>query len=542
MATLRRKLAELAKAAANLNSEATLRQYFIQALDEFVKEQKLFPASAGQVFQLEESIIRGRADAKIGGLAFEVKLPKPKGKGLEAAIKQDGGYIDEFKAKGVSIRGVAYDGERLALLDEDKGVVFKGPAIEGATLLASWLTLLAPAARTPQDLVDRFGSSSALSQQTIKVLYDLLNNFESKIPFIEEVFTIWKAVYGCAANINQETVKNLKRVAKDLDIKIGNKRDAESFVFVTETYLSIFLKLLVARVAIEQGLVPQKSVFEILCQPNDQEHIRYTQLVSFIPHLSNVFEEDPFEWFIDAANEDRDAERQVKNVIRCIVETVDNIKLRGMSQDFLRTFYQNFFDNGSRRALGEFYTNDQLVSETLDAVGYDGNADRFVIDFCCGSGSFIVEVLNRIKANNGKRPKTLLLRDIEKHIFGVDIHPLAVAMARVNFLIAVAPLLSANERLTVPIYWADSLVRLSVKEKSGSFLGEPIRISIPGMHTFRLPDPQKFEWEKLFSFLLKHVSRKQGKADFERTWKRFEQEFSPELVLPFEDSLRDFVK
>lgn len=315
-------------------------------------------------------------------------------------------------------------------------------------------------------------------------------------------------------------------------------------MFALETYLSILLKLLVARVAVEKELVAEKSVFALIGEPPGREHIRYAELASQIPHLTNVFEEDPFDWFIDAAREDRGAEIAVRDTLRCIAETIDNVRLVEMGQDFLRIFYQHFFDTASRRALGEFYTNDELVRETLDSVGYDGAADAPIMDLCCGSGNFLVEVLNRIKKKGKHRKPALLLDDIQKVVLGVDIHPLAVAMARVNFIIAVAPLLERGRELRVPIFWGDSLVRLFKKEKTRRFgaLGEVINISIPGMRPFYLPDPEQFDWGKLFDFAKQHVGTVRGRVEFERTWSRFEQDFSEDEVLPFENVLKDFIK
>jgi len=543
MSDLQEELAKLAGVAPSLKEEATLRQYFIGALDQFVRDANLFSVDAGPLFRLDERIIRGKPDSRLGALTFEVKLPKPRGEGLPAAVKQASGYIDEFALEFVKVRGVAYDGVSIVLLDEQKNIVFKGDAPEGASLLAAWLTLLAPEAKTPDDMVFRFGSASHLSRNTIKVLHALYERFSASIPFIQEVYTIWEAVYGCAANINRESVQALRQSARQLGIKIKGKSDAEKFVFALETYLSILLKLLVARVAVEKKLVTQESVFALIGDPPGREHIRYTELSSLIPHLANVFEEDPFDWFIDAAREDRTAKEAVSEVLRCVAETIDNVRLVEMGQDFLRIFYQHFFDTASRRALGEFYTNDELVKETLDAVGYDGDPEKRLMDFCCGSGNFLVEVLNRLKKKGKHRKPALLLSDIQKTVFGVDIHPLAVAMARVNFIIAVAPLLEPGTELQVPIFWGDSLAKLVKKGKSRrlSTFGEPVNISIPGMRPFDLPDPEKFSWEKLFSFAKDHIGTLRGRVEFSRVWKRFEQEFPREEVLPFENVLERFI-
>src|SRR5260370_498735 len=98
-------------------------------------------------------------------------------------------------------------------------------------------------------------------------MYDLFTKYSPRIPFIREVFTVWQALYGCAANINKDTVISLRKSARNLGIVIRGKTDAETFVFATETYLSILLKLLVARVAVERKLVGQDSVFALICEP-----------------------------------------------------------------------------------------------------------------------------------------------------------------------------------------------------------------------------------------------------------------------------------
>ena len=54
----------------------------------------------------------------------------------------------------------------------------------------------------------------------------------------DEVFTIWKAVHGCAANINKDSIQGLGRTGKGLGITIKAKKDAEKFVLALKTYLT----------------------------------------------------------------------------------------------------------------------------------------------------------------------------------------------------------------------------------------------------------------------------------------------------------------
>ncbi|MCS7264787.1 MAG: hypothetical protein NZ805_08150, partial [Armatimonadetes bacterium] len=99
-----------------------------------------------------------------------------------------------------------------------------------------------------------------------------------------------------------------------------------------------------------------------------------------------------------------------------------------------------------------------------------------------------------------------LLRLITDRIVGVDLHPFAVAMARVNYLLALGDLLSqktlqAIGQLRIPVYWADSLARLVVNEQNR--LGEDLTetVKIPALGEFTLPHHQKVDWERLFDAL-----------------------------------------
>lgn len=151
----------------------------------------------------------------------------------------------------------------------------------------------------------------------------------------------------------------------------------------------------------------------------------------------------------------------------------------GARRDFLRLVYQRFLDPVSRRTLGEFYTTEELVKETLDSVGYDGRLDRRVMDISCGSGTFLVEAISRAIATNPQVGAAELAQRITEGVIGVDIHPFAVAMARVNYLIAISSLLETSESVsvTVPVYWADSLaaVKKLVYEEKKLSMAELIR-------------------------------------------------------------------
>lgn len=80
-ASLRSTLRVLEREAASFGEEATLRQRFVAALDDFLRHSLLNQRGVQAV--LDQRIIRGKPDARVGGLLFEVKLPSPGGPGLK---------------------------------------------------------------------------------------------------------------------------------------------------------------------------------------------------------------------------------------------------------------------------------------------------------------------------------------------------------------------------------------------------------------------------------------------------------------------------
>ena len=112
----------------------------------------------------------------------------------------------------------------------------------------------------------------------------------------------------------------------------------------------------------------------------------------------------------------------------------------GESHDLLKVLYQNLIPQKLRHDLGEYYTPDWLASHVLDLVAYDGNPDTRVLDPGCGSGTFLVEAINRIRQwfshhryDCGFSEEGLIQR-ILNNVVGFDLNPLAVMASRVNYL------------------------------------------------------------------------------------------------------------
>ena len=126
--------------------------------------------------------------------------------------------------------------------------------------------------------------------------------------------------------------------------------------------------------------------------------------------------------------------------------------------DVLRALYSHFVGQGHRKAFGEYYTPDWLaemicleaidddyISVQVDAFRGGDGADALscVLDPTCGSGTFLYSAARRIlesaaleRSPMDSERKALFVASM---VCGVDMHPVAVEMARAN-VIRAAPM------------------------------------------------------------------------------------------------------
>ncbi|MBI4873427.1 MAG: N-6 DNA methylase, partial [Acidobacteria bacterium] len=113
----------------------------------------------------------------------------------------------------------------------------------------------------------------------------------------------------------------------------------------------------------------------------------------------------------------------------------------GACRDALKDLYQATFPRRERHALGEYYTPDWLAEHVLDELGY---TDQRVLDPACGSGTFLVAAINRVRRAHSHLSPGELLDRILTTVAGFDVHPLAVFTARANYRIAIRDLLPSE--------------------------------------------------------------------------------------------------
>lgn len=136
-----------------------------------------------------------------------------------------------------------------------------------------------------------------------------------------------------------------------------------------------------------------------------------------------------------------------KKLIGKIWERVELYDWRMRQGDVLRELYHDYVDADDRKLFGEFYTPDWLAAWMVEQIVDDAwikralpaaiNGDTHgigILDPACGSGTFLYHAARRIATSDAAQniDPVKLATAITRLINGMDIHPVAVEMARVN--------------------------------------------------------------------------------------------------------------
>jgi hypothetical protein len=245
-------------------------------------------------------------------------------------------------------------------------------------------------------------------------------------------------------------------------------------------------------------------------------------LVRQFPRLARIdFSEEPFSeglWAEDA---------ELAGELKCLSAAMEEYSPSqaeedtSSSGDLLKALYQELFPRALRHRLGEYYTPDWLAQHALDQVGQSGQLKQKLLDPACGSGTFLLTAIGRIRtAQLSSRAE--LCRHILSHVAGIDLNPLAVMTARANYLIAIHDLLPPSESeevFDIPVYLGDSILDIPPhaalhKEQFDIVVGNPPWIAWDNLPAdYREATKPLWEHYGLFSLTGNEARHGGGKKD-----------------------------
>lgn len=185
--------------------------------------------------------------------------------------------------------------------------------------------------------------------------------------------------------------------------------------------------------------------------------------------IDGAVESDFFDWIV--------ADREGDALVRRIMSHVRRFRLEEVQTDILKILYESLIDRDERHGLGEYYTPDWLAAKIVK-TSVDRPLEQKVLDPACGSGTFLFHSIRLFLAeaeDAGLKP-ALRAHQISQHVAGMDIHPVAVIIARVTYLLALSPALGARAgAISVPVYLGDAM-QMSISEMMA---GKELTIRVP---------------------------------------------------------------
>lgn len=274
-----------------------------------------------------------------------------------------------------------------------------------------------PLAPTTKQIVQDFGPSSGAFIHAMNVLE-----------------SVWKAVES-----DTESQVFFDNWQKYLRITYGGPV-ADRELFLRHTYLATLAKVMVW-VRLTGAKEPPKDA-ELHSVLNGQYFNQRG--------IHNFLEEDFFAWVARDA-----AWPQALIVARRLVVQHGTYNLRELSEDVLKGLYERLVDPKDRHDLGEYYTPDWLAAKIVDQC-LEANPEASMLDPACGSGTFLYQTIRFKKDRLGMSAKTL--KHIEQNVVGMDIHPLAVIVAKTTYLLGLGDLVVERKAaFRIPVYLSDSV-------------------------------------------------------------------------------------
>lgn len=204
--------------------------------------------------------------------------------------------------------------------------------------------------------------------------------------------------------------------------------------------------------------------------------------------IAGAVEADFFDWLLKR--------EEGAALVRQIAAQAARFELRRVEADVLKVLYESLIDPDQRHDLGEYYTPDWLAHRVVEAA-VDAPLAQRVLDPACGSGTFLFHAVRRLVAAGraARWDGGRIVAACAEQMRGLDVHPVAVTLARVTWLLALAPVLPERSgQLTVPVFLGDAM-QWNLRRYLG---GADVLVEVPGEAPLQVPagfaeDQARFE-------------------------------------------------
>ena len=400
MATNERTL-ELLRHLANRPGHDEVKADFRQIL---IEE---FDVELGALdFERRVPEVRGRLDALIGRTIFEAK--RNLDQEWDDVVRRMPDYLaDREREEGERFVGIASDGVKWVVFERSGGSLVKVKETtldpDNADFFLAWLD-------------GAIALKSALAPDPLTIQIELGQDSVAFRRASEKLGALWDRV-------KNDPAIALKRQLWAQLLKLVYGREVESdALFFQHTFLVVVAKAIALAVL---GL-----------RDDTPRHV----LSGAAFEAAGIFgaaESDFFDWVV--------TDEEGEDLVRRILAHVRRFRLAEVETDVMKILYESLIDREERHGLGEYYTPDWLAAKIVRRA-VERPVEQKVLDPACGSGTFLFHAVRNFLADaeDSGLDSKLRAEEATKHVAGMDIHPVAVIIARVTYLLALGPVLSTR--------------------------------------------------------------------------------------------------
>lgn len=263
---------------------------------------------------------------------------------------------------------------------------------------------------------------SLIAQVSVRTAFNSLT-FHQQFGTFSPFFILGIDVFNNFFIDEQEKIKIMYEEWKIRFSKVYQVGDLDQELFVKHAFLSLLIKTVLISKFV--GVDNQRDDLQRIIEIFEERGVP-------------IFLNDFFQW----TSEEIFVQKEVFTALHNAKFIID---------DLFRTIYQEMVSPATRHALGEFYTPSPLAQRMVDEVYKFG---QYVLDPACGSGTFLVEILHFIHNSNKSTEEKI---EAVSKIYGFDVNPIAVLVARSNLLLLTNEFFKDSRKISINIYLADSL-------------------------------------------------------------------------------------
>ena len=372
-------------------------------------------------------------------------------------VKQLDDYLTQSASQGRVRMGVLTDGRRWLLrwpgagevrLTRPYAFILEEP--DGWFPLYEWLrdsALVSLEGVSPgrEGIAEHFGPGSPSYQRDIAALKALYEE-NAELETIRVKRRLWYDLLRTALGEIAYTTEGMSAEAQARLAAVGIGAEEMDDLFVRHTYLSAVIGMVVqASFGIDIRRLAETDSADLL---QGRELHRATG-------LQGVLESDFFAWPNEVGGEP---------LLQTLARRLARFDWAEAPLDTAATLYESVIPPEERRQLGEYYTPAWLARAMIREL-VDEPLKQRVLDPACGSGTFVAEAVTHFLAAARAaswEPREVLNR-LREAVTGIDVHPVAVHLARAAWTLAARPAISAasaaghDASLSIPVYLGDAL-------------------------------------------------------------------------------------